>query len=71
VEEALAEAGITSEYRVSLAWESTADLDIYIENAATGEVQLAAGGDPLAEGRRAGGGPGPEGDPPRAGAHPA
>merc|ERR1712012_658796 len=38
VEEALAEAGITSEYRVSLAWESTADLDIYIENAATGEV---------------------------------
>jgi len=38
VEEALEEAGITSEYRVSLAWESKADLDIYIENAATGEV---------------------------------
>ena len=38
MEEALAEAGITSEYRVSLGWESTADLDIYVENAATGEV---------------------------------
>ena len=38
VEEALAEAGITSEYRVSLAWESTADLDIFVENNATGEV---------------------------------
>merc|ERR1711902_67301 len=38
VEEVLAAAGITSEYRVSLAWESTADLDIYIEDAATGEV---------------------------------
>jgi len=38
VEEALAAAGITSEYRVSLAWESSADLDIYVENAATGEV---------------------------------
>ena len=38
MEEALAAAGITSEYRVSLGWESTADLDIYIEDAATGEV---------------------------------
>merc|ERR1712029_840574 len=37
VEEALAE-GITSEYRVSLAWESTADLDIYIKNVDTGEL---------------------------------
>ena len=38
VEEALAEAGITSEYRVSLSWESTADLDIFVKNIATGEV---------------------------------
>merc|ERR1711884_20352 len=38
VNETLAEAGITSEYRVSLAWESTADLDIFVENSATGEV---------------------------------
>ena len=30
--------GITSEYRVSLAWESTADLDIYVENVETGET---------------------------------
>ena len=38
VNETLAEAGITSEYRVSLAWESTADLDIFVENSATGDI---------------------------------
>ena len=38
VNETLAEAGITSEYRVSLAWESTADLDIFVENKATGDI---------------------------------
>ena len=38
VAEELANLGITSEYRASLAWESTADLDIYVENAATGEI---------------------------------
>ena len=30
--------GITSEYRVSLAWESTADLDIYVQNVETEET---------------------------------
>ena len=30
--------GITSEYRVSLAWESTADLDIYVQNVQTNET---------------------------------
>ena len=30
--------GIASEYRVSLAWESKADLDIYVENLETGET---------------------------------
>ena len=29
--------GITSEYRVSLSWQSTADLDIYVKNVETGE----------------------------------
>ena len=38
VAEELAKLGITSEYRVSLAWNSTADLDIYVENVATGEI---------------------------------
>jgi len=38
VEEELAALGITSEYRATLAWESTADLDIYVKDVATGEV---------------------------------
>merc|ERR1719361_207805 len=38
VAEELEKLGITSEYRVSLAWESTADLDIYVENVETGET---------------------------------
>ena len=33
----LAQLGITSEYRVSLSWMSTADLDIYVKNVETGE----------------------------------
>ena len=32
VEEELAKLGITSEYRASLEWDSTADLDIYVVN---------------------------------------
>ena len=35
--EELEKLGITSEYRVSLAWDSTADLDIYVKNVETGE----------------------------------
>jgi len=38
VEEELEKLGITSEYRVSLAWESTADLDIYVVNNETDET---------------------------------
>ena len=38
VEAELNALGITSEYRATLAWESTADLDIYVENVATGEL---------------------------------
>ena len=37
VAEELEKLGITSEYRVSLAWDSTADLDIYVKNVETGE----------------------------------
>ena len=37
VAEELEKLGITSEYRVSLAWESTADLDVYVENVETRE----------------------------------
>merc|ERR1712024_138590 len=39
VEEALEEAGITSEYRVSLAWESKADLELDIDQTAGQEGQ--------------------------------
>ena len=38
VAEELEKLGITSEYRVSLAWESTADLDIYVKNVETNET---------------------------------
>jgi len=38
VEEILEHLNITSEYRVSLTWMSTADLDIYVKIVATGEV---------------------------------
>ena len=38
VEEDLEKLGITSDYRVSLAWESTADLDIYVVNADNNEM---------------------------------
>merc|ERR1712012_174323 len=38
VEEELERLGITSDYRVSLEWESTADLDIYVVNNDTDEM---------------------------------
>ena len=38
VEEELEKLGITSEYRVSLEWESTADLDIYVVNEDSNEM---------------------------------
>ena len=37
VAEELEKLGITSEYRVSLAWDSDADLDLYVKNVETGE----------------------------------
>ena len=38
VAEELEKLNITSEYRASLAWMSTADLDIYVRNVDTGET---------------------------------
>ena len=38
MEEELERLGITSDYRVSLEWESTADLDIYVVNNDTDEM---------------------------------
>ena len=38
MEEELERLGITSDYRVSLEWESTADLDIYVVNDDTDEM---------------------------------
>merc|ERR1719245_599733 len=38
VADALAKLGITSEYRATLAWESTADLDIWVQNVETDEI---------------------------------
>merc|ERR1719237_543364 len=38
VADELSKLGITSQYRASLAWGSTADLDIYVQNAQTGEI---------------------------------
>merc|ERR1711983_91750 len=38
VADTLAKLGITSEYRATLAWDSTADLDIYVQNVETAEI---------------------------------